>query len=41
MQFDEFELFSSDAAAPRAAPAEAASPIVRLQYLVDNTPAII
>ena len=44
MQFDEFELFSSDAIAPRAAPAvaaEATSPIVRLQYLVDNTPAII
>ena len=44
MQFDEFELFSSDASAPRAAPAvtaEATSPIVRLQYLVDNTPAII
>jgi two-component system NtrC family sensor kinase len=44
MQFDEFELFSSDATAPRAGPtasAAAASPIVRLQYLVDNTPAII
>lgn len=44
MQFDEFELFSSDASAPRAAPAaaaEATSPIVRLQYLVDNTPGII
>ncbi|WP_090322044.1 ATP-binding protein [Duganella sp. CF517] len=43
MQFDEFELFTSDASAPRAAPAaaEATSPIVRLQYLVDNTPAII
>ncbi|WP_317203937.1 ATP-binding protein [Janthinobacterium sp.] len=42
MQFEEFEFFSSDApAAPVAAPREAASPIVRLQYLVDNTPAII
>jgi len=41
MQFEEFD-FSSDTAAPRAAPvAEAASPLVRLQYLVDNTPAII
>jgi PAS domain S-box-containing protein len=45
MQFDEFELFSSDASAPPAGPApaaaEATSPMVRLQYLVDNTPAII
>ncbi len=42
MQFEEFEFFSSDApAAPVAAPREAASPIVRLQYLIDNTPAII
>lgn len=44
MQFDEFEFFSSDAAGVPAvaAPApEAASPLVRLQYLVDNTPAII
>ncbi|RFP15877.1 MULTISPECIES: ATP-binding protein [unclassified Duganella] len=44
MQFDEFDFLSSDAAgAPAvAAPApEAASPLVRLQYLVDNTPAII
>jgi PAS domain S-box-containing protein len=40
MQFDEFELFSSDTAAGTV-PAEAASPLVRLQYLVDNTPAII
>ncbi len=41
MQFEEFEFFSSDEAAPVAAPREAASPLVRLQYLVDNTPAII
>jgi PAS domain S-box-containing protein len=40
MQFDEFEFFSADAGAPAAAVAEA-SPLVRLQYLVDNTPAII
>ncbi|MET3131551.1 two-component system NtrC family sensor kinase [Oxalobacteraceae bacterium GrIS 1.11] len=41
MQFDEFEFFSSDA--PVVAPVlrEVASPLVRLQYLVDNTPAII
>lgn len=39
MQFDEFEFFSSAAApAPSALPAP---PLVRLQYLVDNTPAII
>ncbi|OEZ54338.1 ATP-binding protein [Duganella sp. HH105] len=42
MQFDEFDVLSSDAAGAPAAPvAEAASPLVRLQYLVDNTPAII
>jgi two-component system NtrC family sensor kinase len=42
MQFDEFEAFSSDASSARAAPpAEAASPLIRLQYLIDNTPAII
>lgn len=43
MQFEEFEFFSSDAgpAAPLPAAAVAASPLVRLQYLVDNTPAII
>jgi PAS domain S-box-containing protein len=40
MQFEEFDFFTQAAAAP-AAPAEAASPLVRLQYLVDNTPAII
>jgi PAS domain S-box-containing protein len=37
MQFDEFEFFSSDAA-PKAAAPEAGT---RLQYLIDNTPAII
>ncbi|MBA5606363.1 PAS domain-containing protein [Duganella sp. FT3S] len=40
MQFEELEFFSTDAPA-RAPAAEAASPLVRLQYLVDNTPAII
>ena len=42
MQFDEFEFFASEP--PSGAPAvehEAASPLVRLQYLIDNTPAII
>ncbi|PHV05045.1 PAS domain-containing sensor histidine kinase [Janthinobacterium sp. BJB412] len=41
MQFEEFEFFSSPSPAPASVPAEAASPLVRLQYLVDNTPAII
>ncbi|WGG48785.1 ATP-binding protein [Rugamonas sp. DEMB1] len=41
MQFEEFEFFSSPSPAPAGVPAEAASPLVRLQYLVDNTPAII
>jgi len=46
MQFDDFEFFSADAAAPAPAPVQApaqveASPLVRLQYLIDNTPAII
>ena len=35
----EFEVFESLTASP--APAHAASPLVRLQYLIDNTPAII
>jgi two-component system NtrC family sensor kinase len=41
MQFEEFDsvFFRHRVRAP--APAEAASPLVRLQYLVDNTPAII
>ncbi|WEF34770.1 ATP-binding protein [Pseudoduganella chitinolytica] len=37
MQFEEFESFSVSTPAAHAA----ASPLVRLQYLVDNTPAII
>jgi two-component system NtrC family sensor kinase len=41
MQFEEFEFFSSPSPAAASVPAEAASPLVRLQYLVDNTPAII
>jgi PAS domain S-box-containing protein len=42
MQFEEFEFFSSDTPGASAPPpAEAASPLVRLQYLIDNTPAII
>ncbi|NVM79237.1 PAS domain S-box-containing protein [Duganella sp. SG902] len=40
MQFEEFDSLSTSAAAPPPA-AHAASPLVRLQYLVDNTPAII
>jgi PAS domain S-box-containing protein len=36
MEFEDFESLSSS-----PAPAEAASPLVRLQYLIDNTPAII
>jgi len=35
----EFEVFESLTASP--APAHSASPLVRLQYLIDNTPAII
>jgi PAS domain S-box-containing protein len=38
MEFDEFEFFSSDS---KARASEPASPLQRLQYLVDNTPAII
>jgi len=41
MQFEEFDSFTTNGAGPAAAPAHAASPLVRLQYLVDNTPAII
>ncbi|MYN11103.1 ATP-binding protein [Pseudoduganella aquatica] len=40
MQFEEFDFFTQAPSAPATA-AEAASPLVRLQYLVDNTPAII
>ncbi|MBC7861215.1 MAG: PAS domain-containing protein [Burkholderiaceae bacterium] len=39
MQLEEFEFFSIDSEAPAAR--QAASPLTRLQYLVDNTPAII
>ena len=41
MQFDDFESFSADS--PRGGPGlpSSATPLVRLQYLVDNTPAII
>jgi PAS domain S-box-containing protein len=38
MEFDEFEFISSDTPARASEPA---SPLQRLQYLVDNTPAII
>ena len=38
MMFEEFESFESS---PPPRPAEATSPLVRLQYLIDNTPAII
>ncbi len=38
MQFEEFDAFSP---APSVPPADAASPQARLQYLLDNTPAII
>ncbi|MES2150195.1 MAG: ATP-binding protein [Pseudomonadota bacterium] len=41
MQFEEFEFFSSDAPAVPEPGAGVASPLVRLQYLIDNTPAII
>ncbi|MTV40893.1 ATP-binding protein [Duganella radicis] len=41
MQFEEFDSLIADTASARATPAAAASPLVRLQYLVDNTPAII
>ena len=37
MQFEEFDSFSEGPSAP----AQAASPLGRLQYLLDNTPAII
>ena len=38
MMFEEFESFDSS---PPPRPAEATSPLVRLQYLIDNTPAIV
>ena len=40
MQFEDFDL-AAPAAAPLAAAREAASPLLRLQYLIDNTPAVI
>ena len=43
MQFDDFDVFGNDAAPAAAidASGEQASPLTRLQYLIDNTPAII
>ena len=44
MQFEDFELFDADPApapVPQTAGGAAASPMERLQYLIDNTPAII
>ncbi|MES2263308.1 MAG: ATP-binding protein [Pseudomonadota bacterium] len=41
MQFEEFEFFSSGVTGATPAQAEPTSPSMRLQYLVDNTPAII
>jgi two-component system, NtrC family, sensor kinase len=38
-QFEDFDLFNANEPAP--APAAAASPLLRLQYLIDNTPAVI
>jgi PAS domain S-box-containing protein len=37
----EFEVFESLSSSPAPAPVDATSPLVRLQYLIDNTPAII
>jgi two-component system NtrC family sensor kinase len=41
MQFEEFDDFSSGPATTAVPAADAASPQARLQYLLDNTPAII
>jgi len=41
MQFEEFDSFSSTALGAPVDRVEAASPLVRLRYLIDNTPAII
>jgi two-component system, NtrC family, sensor kinase len=41
MQFEEFDSLPAGTAKAAAAQAEVASPLVRLQYLVDHTPAII
>lgn len=40
MQFDDFDAFNDNAPAP-VAPEQAVSALMRLQYLIDNTPAII
>ena len=41
MQFEEFEFFSATATGKATVQAEAASPLARFRYLIDNTPAII
>jgi two-component system NtrC family sensor kinase len=42
MQFEDFECAAPDAPGPGpGSGSEAASPLVRLQYLIDNTPAVI
>jgi PAS domain S-box-containing protein len=41
MQFEDFDFFSAEPSVRPNANAETASPLVRLQYLIDNTPAII
>jgi two-component system NtrC family sensor kinase len=41
MQFDDFEFFSADPPGSGQDLASSATPLVRLQYLIDNTPAII
>lgn len=41
MQFDDFECFSADSPGSGQDLASSATPLVRLQYLIDNTPAII
>ncbi|WP_296001227.1 ATP-binding protein [Rugamonas sp.] len=41
MQFEEFDAFSPTSASAAVDRVDAASPLVRLRYLIDNTPAII
>lgn len=41
MHYEEFDLSTADRAVKSGAVAEEASPVKRLQYLIDNTPAII
>jgi two-component system NtrC family sensor kinase len=41
MQLDDFDLFSSESAASPTRSPEAATPLMRLRYLIDNTPAVI